>query len=156
MLPEEFLEILNDDEVVKRLHSIFETLISLMIKVVKLFEIRIDKLSANIKMLQKEFNYKNSVIEELRADKNDLYLNMKSIEINIERAEQCSRRDNLIISGVLASAAETAAFGTRLDATILVSTVFAVMDVCSDLLGVPIKSEDISAAHRLHSYSNSN
>ena len=94
MLPEEFLEILNDDEVVKRLHSIFETLINLTVKDVKPFEIRIDELSANIKMLQKEINSKNSVIEELRADKNDLILKMKSIEINIERAEQYSRRDN--------------------------------------------------------------
>ena len=94
MLPEEFLEILNDDEVVKRLHSIFETLINLTVKDVKPFEIRIGELSANIKMLQKEINSKNSVIEELRADKNDLILKMKSIEINIERAEQYSRRDN--------------------------------------------------------------
>ena len=54
-----------------------------------------------------------------------------------------------------ASAAETAASGTR-DASTLESTVSAVMDICSDLLGVPIKFEDISSAHCLHSHSNSN
>ena len=78
---------------------------------------------------------------------------MKSIEINIERAEQYSRRDNLIISGVPSSATETAASDTRCDATTLISTMSAIMDVCSDSLGVPIKSEDISSAH---SHSNSN
>ena len=72
----------------------------------------------------------------------------------VRNLEQYSRRDNLVISGLPATFAETAATTDESSSDSQGSTVQKVLDLCNSSLGLQLSPDDISSAHRLKSSRN--
>ncbi len=149
----EYLNILQDDNVVKRFHEIFEGMIALLIKeVIKPLETRIGELSTNVGKLQKELENRNLVIDELQRDKVNLNDQLRAAKVSISNMEQYSRRDNLLITGIPATIADVASGEDDRDtADSSTSAMKAVLQTCKNHLGIDLFIHAISTAHHLRS-----
>ena len=152
MTLEDCIVILQNAAVVEQFNRIFELMITLTVtSLMKPFENRINEVIGNIKKLQKKAAVRSSKIDDLQRCNEDLLGKLKKTEAALNAAEQYSRHDNLIITGLPATLAEIVASTDDRN----VDDSAASVDVANDVLQVPISPADISVAHSLRQQNSS-
>ena len=150
MTQEDFIVILQNIAVIEQFNKIFEPMITLTVtSLMKPFEDRINEVIGNIKKLQNEAAVCSSKIDDLQRCNEDLLGKLKKTEAALNAAEQYSCRDNLVITGLPATLAEITVSTGDHNVDGSVTSVDVVIDVCNDLLKVPISPADVLVAHRL-------
>lgn len=154
---DDFVNILKDDRVRKELYDIYEPMIKLTItEIFKNFQKemsdKVDSLNATIQVMRTEIASRNDTVAKLTAQNASLVVEVDNLKKNVDELEQYSRRDNLIISGIPASFAETVSTATQASGNYHESSASCIDKVVSffqDKLNIDIQSTDISTAHRL-------
>lgn len=152
MNADNFVELLDNPRVEEKLSSIFKSLfVTITKEITKPLEIKIDELSSLVKKLQADVAARDTKIDGLVADIKKLRGELHDANMEIQSLEQYSRRDNLVISGIPSSAAETASATDDSSADSRNTTIQKVVELCNNTLDLNISVNDISAAHRLRS-----
>ena len=102
-----------------------------------------------VKRLQSDLALRDSRLDELTAENR-----LQTAATEVRNLKQYSRRYNLVISGLPATFAETAAATDESFSDSQGSTVQKVLDLCNSSLGLQLSQDDISSAHRLKSSCN--
>lgn len=129
-LTDDLIKALKDDSVLQAIGSIFDVKVSELMRSIDELKQVNTRQSGHITKIQQELKVANMKIENL---------------------DKLSRKENLVISGLLpASAAEAStASSTYTEAENNRATEQLVLRLFNDKLRVPVKADDISIAHRL-------
>ena len=105
-----FADKLDDPRIEEKLQNILKSLLVTVSKeITKLLEDKLSELSVLVKRLQSDLALRDSCFDELTAENRKLRNDLQTAATEVRNLEQCSRRDNLVIFGLPATFAETAA-----------------------------------------------
>ena len=150
-----FADTLDDPRVEEKLQNILKSLLMTVSKeITKPLEDKIGELSVLVKRLQSDLALSDSRLDDLTAENRKLRNDLQTAAAEVRNLEQYSRRDNLVISGLPATFAETAAATDESFSDSQGSTEQKVLDLCNLSLGLQLSSDDISSAPRLKSSRN--
>lgn len=144
------MEALTDTRVRDILKQIFQDEFSALLdSKLATFTSTLDTLSSDVQQTQ-------ASCKKLEDDCKALSLENKTLHKELSELKEYSRRDDLVIYGIQPTSYTEAASSSQSD-TVYNSVIDtsndaveeAVVQLCSDFLGIPVSKQDISVAHRL-------
>ena len=155
--PLTFANLLKTPDVTNALHKVLSPLIELSIAealkpVQQSFDAKFQQLTASVNMLNSNATASDKLISDLKAENTTLKDRLTTLEAECDAQSQCSRRDNLLFSGIQAITAEVAAAAIgHLTVVSSESVTNKIIAFCHDNFSVDVTRSDISIAHQLTS-----
>ncbi len=157
MKPDELVTLLSNDLVQNAFLKLFKPVIDLtiaeLLKTVQAkFDIKLNEVSASVRILENELTAKSSIISGLEVANTELQDKLAKSNLKIDYLDQLDRRDNLLITGIPLTYVESVQASlpaARRDTEDSEATMGRVLELFNDQLGVTVDPSDISMVHRL-------